>query len=224
MIIVLVPKPINPKPAIMKKLLCLCICFCLLATTKAQFEKGQKVITGQLSFNNWTTQSQPAILTSSLSQIATSFSLSRFTSPTIIKGFGFNFAYALNNSEFNDISTGIFYNCTKLEKIASRFYLTFAGNAALNYYENQSDFTKNSGIISSVSLSLGLLYHLNNRFLLSASVVDLASLSYGVSDSKSSTNTYNYNTKNKIFDFYTGLSNFDLYKVVFGFKYLLKKK
>lgn len=224
MIIVLVPKLISPKPAIMKNLLLLYISFCLVTTSKAQFEKGQHVIAGQLSFNNWTTESQPATLSSSLSQIATSFSLSRFTSSTVIKGFGFTFAYAINNADFHNISTGIFYNCTKLEKIANRFYLTFAGNAAINYYENQSDFTKNSGIISSVSLGLGLLYHLNNRFLLSASIVDLASLSYGIGDSNTSTNTYNYNTKNRTFDFYTGLSNFDLYKAVFGCKYLLKKK
>ena len=56
MIIVLVLKPIQPKPAIMKNLLLLCICFCLVATTQAQFEKGQKVIAGQFSFYTESTQ------------------------------------------------------------------------------------------------------------------------------------------------------------------------
>ncbi|MBI1692345.1 MAG: hypothetical protein FYV88_0680, partial [Bacteroidetes bacterium] len=172
MVIVLVPKPINPKPAIMKNLLLLCICFCLVATSKAQFEKGQKMIAGQLSFNSLTTQPKTTFTGSTSSNIFTSFSLSRFASPTIIKGFGVTFEYGEHSSNFFSSSVGVFYSCTKLEKLANRFYLTFGGTLAINYSEFKNFDTKHSSVTSIVSLNLGLLYHLNNRFLLSASVVD----------------------------------------------------
>ena len=224
MIIVLVPKPINPKPASMKNLLLSCICFCLVATTKAQFEKGQKMIAGQLSFNSLTTQPKTTFIGSTSSNIFTSFSLSRFASPTSIKGFGVTFEYGEHSSNFFSSSVGVFYNCTKLEKLANRFYLTFGGTLAINYSEFKNFDTKHSSVTSIVSLNLGLLYHLNNRFLLSASVVDLASLSYSHGDSKTSNNASTSDTKSKAFNLYTGLSGFDLYNVAFGFRYLLKKK
>jgi hypothetical protein len=135
MIIVLVLKPIQPKPASMKNLLLLCICFCIVVTSKAQFEKGQKMIAGQLSFNSLTTQPKTTFTGSTSSNIFTSISLSRFASPTIIKGFGVTFEYGEHSSNFFSSSVGVFYNCTKLEKLANRFYLTYGGNLAINYSE-----------------------------------------------------------------------------------------
>jgi hypothetical protein len=224
MIIVLVLKPIQSKPAIMKNLLLLCICFCIVVTSKAQFEKGQKVITGQFSFNTQSTQINSPSGVSNASDVFAAFSYSSFSSPTTLKGFGINLVYGDNSTNSISNSVGIFYNYTKLEKLANRFFLTFDGTAAINYSEFKNFDTKHSSVTSIVSLNLGLLYHLNNRFLLSASVVDLASLSYSHGDSKTSNSASTSDTKSKAFNLYTGLSGFDLYNVAFGFRYLLKKK
>ena len=224
MIIVLVPKPINPKPAIMKKLLLLCICICLVATTKAQFEKGQKMIAGQLSFNSLTTQPKTTFTGSTSSNIFTSFSLSRFASPTIINGFGVTFEYGEHSSNFFSSSVGVFYKYTKLEKLANRFFLTFDGTAAINYSQGNFNPTKQTYIFSNVSLNLGLLYNLNNRFLLSASLVNLASLTYSFSETNTSmVGSTAVNTKSKGF-YFNSLRGFNLNNVSFGFSYLLKKK
>ena len=226
MIIVLVPKPINPKPAIMKNLLFLCICFCLVATTKAQFEKGQKVIAGQFSFYTQSTQiNSPSWGVSHASDVFAAFSYSSFSSPTTLKGFGINLVYGDNSTNSIGNSVGVFYNYTKLEKLANRFYLTFDGTAAINYSQGNFNPTKQTFIFSNVSLNLGLLYHLNNRFLLSASLVNLASLSYSFSETNTSmVGGTAVNTKRKGFNFNSGLSGFNLNNVAFGFRYLLKKK
>ena len=224
MIIVLVPKPINPKPAIMKKLLCLCICFCLVATTKAQFEKGQKVITGQFSFNTQSTQINSPSGVSNASDVFAAFSYSSFSSPTTLKGFGINLVYGDNSTNSISNSVGIFYNYTKLEKLANRFFLTFDGTAAINYSQGNFNPTKQTFIFSNVSLDLGFLYHLNNRFLLSASLVNLASLSYSFSETSTSmVGSPAVNTKRKGF-YFNSLRGFNLNNMAFGFRYLLKKK
>jgi hypothetical protein len=225
MIIVLVPKPINPKPAIMKKLLLSCICICLVATTKAQFEKGQKVIASQFSFYTQSTQINSPSSVSHASDVFAAFSYSSFSSPTTLKGFGINLVYGDNSTNTIANSVGVFYKYTKLEKLANRFFLTFDGTAAINYSQGNFNPTKQTYIFSDVSLDLGFLYNLNNRFLLSASLVNLASLSYSFSETNTSmVGGTAVNTKRKGFNFNSGLSEFNLNFVVFGFKYLLKKK
>jgi hypothetical protein len=225
MIIVLVLKPIQPKPAIMKNLLLLCICFCLVATTQAQFEKGQKVIAGQFSFYTESTQTNSPSWVSHASDVFAAFSYSSFSSPTILKGFGINLVYGDNSTNSLANSVGVFYNYTKLEKLANRFFLTFNGTAAINYSQGNFNPTKQTFLFSNVSLNLGLLYHLNNRFLLSASLVNLASLSYSFSETNTSmVGGTAVNTKRKGFNFNSGLRGFNLNNVAFGFSYLLKKK
>ena len=224
MIIVLVLKPIQSKPAIMKNLLLLCICFCIVVTSKAQFEKGQKVITGQFSFNTQSTRINSPSGVSNASDVFAAFSYSSFSSPTTLKGFGFNLVYGDNSTNSISNSVGIFYNYTKLEKLANRFFLTFDGTAAINYSQGNFNPTKQTFIFSNVSLNLGLLYHLNNRFLLSASLVNLASLSYSFSETNTSmVGSPAVNTKRKGF-YFNSLRGFNLNNMAFGFRYLLKKK
>jgi hypothetical protein len=214
----------------MKNLLLLCFFFFLITSSKAQFEKGQKMIGGQFSFYDQNIQANSVTPKSNSSSINASFSLSNFTSPTLFKGFGFNYGYGDNATNYISSSIGAFYNCTKLEKLANRFYLTFGGTAAINYSETNTsanfaqDKNKQTSITPSISLGLGLLYHLNNRFLLSASLVNLASLSYSFNESKIFPNwSTSYNTKSNTFNLNSGLNGFNLYNVAFGFKYLLKK-
>jgi hypothetical protein len=79
-------------------------------------------------------------------------------------------------------------------------------------------------IIPSAFLGLGLMYQLNNRFLLSAALVNLANLSYCFFDTKIFTtgNSANSTISNTL-NFNSGLNRFSLNNISFGFNYLLKK-
>ena len=183
------------------------------------------MIAGQFSFNTQSTQFNSPSGFSNASDVFAAFSYSSFSSPTTLKGFGINLLYGDNSTNNIGNSVGVYYKYTKLEKLANRFFLTFDGTAAINYSQGNFNPTKQTYIFSNVSLNLGLLYHLNNRFLLSASLVNLASLSYSFSETNTSmVGGTAVNTKRKGFNFNSGLSGFNLNNVAFRFKYLLKKK
>ena len=214
----------------MKNLLTLCSCFLLITSIKAQFDKGQKMIDGQFSFYNQKIQANSVTPKSNASYVNASFSLSHFTSPSIIMGFGISYGYGDNGENSTSNSVGAFYNCMKLEKLANRFYFTFAGTASINYNENNSsanlgqDKNKQTSITPSISLGLGLLYHLNNRFLLSASLVNIGNLSYSIDNTKTFHNGSESNTtKSNTFKLNSGLNGFNVNDIAFGFRYLLKK-
>lgn len=213
----------------MKNLLLFCICILLISSTKAQFEKGQKMITGQFSFSDQKYQSSSAPSSTNSSFVGTSFSYSHFTSPTTIRGFGINFGY---NDNSNNISStyGAFYNYTKLETLAKRLYLSFGGTAAINYRNyifNNPNFNSNnqSSITPSITIGLGLLYQLNNRFLVSASLVNLANLYCSFDKTESFPNGgTSFTNKSRTFGLSTGLTGYSLSNIGIGFNYLLKKK
>jgi hypothetical protein len=213
----------------MKNLLLFCICILLLSSSKAQFEKGQKMITGQFSFSDQKVQSGSSTSSPNSSYIFASFSLSHFTNPTTIKGFGINYGY--NDNSYNITSTyGAFYNCTKLEALTKRVYLSFGGTAAINYRNyifNNPNFNANTqtSITPSLSIGLGLLYHLNDRFLVTASVLNLASLYCSFDNSETFPNGGSpITTKSHTLGLSSGLTGYSLSSIGLGFNYLLKKK
>lgn len=213
----------------MKTLLLFVGCCLLISTSKAQFEKGQKMIDGQFSFYDQTIQATSLAPTSSSSNINASFALLHFSNPTTIKGFGISYSYGDNNSNYITSSYGAFYSYTKLETLAKRLYLSFGGKAGINYseYNNEnpgfSKYQQNS-ITPNLSLGMGLLYHLNNRFLVTANLLNLANLSYSFNNTKTyPTGSTPYNTKSSTININTSLNGFNLNSISFGFKYLLKK-
>lgn len=212
----------------MKNLLLFCICILLLSSAKAQFEKGQKMLGGQFSFYDQKVNTSMGTPAPNSSNVGVDFSMSHFASPTIIKGFGIFYGYGDNGYNINS-TYGAFYRCTKLEALAKRFYLSFGGTAEIIYREyigNNPNFStyKETNIMPSLSLGLGLVYHLNNRFLVTASLLNLATLSYSFDKIEnfpfaSAATT----TKSNTFSLNTGLNTFSLNSIGFGFNYLLKK-
>lgn len=142
----------------MKSLFCLFVNVCILTNAKAQFEKGQKMITGQFSFGYQTIQHTSAFPSSSSSNFFTSFTLSRFTTPTTIKSFGVNLGYSGNSGNYDERSLGVCYNFTKLQKLANRFYLTFPGNATIEYGELINGVSEQTYVSTDASVGIGLLY------------------------------------------------------------------
>lgn len=215
----------------MKTFLLILICFVSISGF-AQFEKGQQMIDGQFSFYSQNNQANSFNPKTNSSSINTSLGLSHFTSPNTIQGFGINLGYGDNGINFIYSNAGLFYQCTKLENLAKKLYLSFGGNAALNYSQSTNFNTitgfyknKQTSFTPAISLNMGLLYQLNKRFLISTQLLNIASLSYSFGSADNYTSTTSFNTtKSNSVSLNTGLNGYNLNSISFGFKYLLLPK
>ena len=212
----------------MKTILLILICFVSISSF-AQFEKGQQMIDGQFSFYSQNSQANSFNPKTNSSSINTSFGLSHFTSPNTIQGFGINLGYGDNGINYIYSNAGVYYQYTKLENLAKKFYLSFGGNAALNYsqstnFNNVTGFYKykQTSITPGISFNMGLLYQLNKRLLISTQLLNIASLSYSFisSDNYTTINSFNTTKSNSVI-LNTGLNGFNLNSISFGFKYLI---
>jgi len=223
----------------MKNTCLLLLLLSFVTVSHAQFQTGKKVIGGQIEIatlnNNYF--SSPGS-EQRVTQFSTSFSLSRFKSPTLLNGFGLTYSY---NHAHNNIGSptddqvyyshniGAFISSTKLTPLAKKFYLTLTGNAGAGYGFSKTDhvpstgnYSKGEGYNLYVSGDLGLLYQLNERFLFTATLTNLLNLSYH----HGSTSNYSGTTVNKInnssFGLSSGLTGFSVNNISVGVRYLLK--
>jgi hypothetical protein len=211
----------------------LSVCF-----VNAQFTKGQKMIGGQLEFNtsNTNVSSQPGAFNKSFI-FGISPSFSRFTSASAFNTIGFSYVY--NHSQFSihtpneQISDlhdfGVYVERMKLEQLAKRFYFTYSGRVGLTYgfgkaaypiTPNNTTEYNNYGVYASAGI--GLLYQVNQRFLLSCGLNNLISVYYNHTENKSNSGSGSKNSTNNA-GFATGLSNISLNAISIGVKYMLKK-
>lgn len=214
--------------------------FCLLLTIitcDAQFQAGQKAIGGQVSLNLYdnNTGSLPTPGQRSTS-FSTSLSLSHFKTPTVSKGLGifYNHLHSRGNiGGTNELtssanSIGVFVNTSKLQTLTKNFYLAFTGTAQGAYTFSTSKLTvlpaknETSGYNIGLSGSLGLLYQLNQQFLLTCDLNNLLGVSYGHVNYKSVGVANGYDNHSNTFTFSSGLSGFSLNTLSVGIKYLLK--
>src|SRR6478735_2853885 len=160
----------------------------------AQFTAGQKMIGGQFAFNtsNANVSNQPGDASKSLI-IGISPSFSRFTSASAFNTIGFSYVYDHSQynihtpneqiSDFHDF--GVYGERMKLEQLAKRFYFTYSGRVGLTYgfgktaypsSANNNASYNNYGIYASAGI--GLLYQVNQRFMLSCGLNNLISVYY----------------------------------------------
>ncbi|MBY0481256.1 MAG: hypothetical protein K2Q21_07870 [Chitinophagaceae bacterium] len=214
----------------MKNLLLFFLCILVLNTVNAQFTKGQRTIDGQFSFFNqhYSGSTNTYSAPTNNSSLGLALSLSRFSNPNTIKGFGLRYFYSDNGSFQIRNGAAAFYSYTKLETLAKQFYLSFSGVG--NVYYNEDKWVvintpyKETGLGVGINLEMGLLYQLNQRFLITARLVNLANLNY------TNYRTQQYPTsgslpepaKSSSVNFYTGLNGFSLNNISIGFRYLLK--
>lgn len=225
----------------MKNLLLLTAFLCVAFFAEAQFVTGQKLISGQFGFyfNNTDVASTPGT-SNQIFSFSFSPSFSRFKSPTLIIGGGLYYAYNryhnfIGNpqSELSQSShtMGLFVNRTKLESLAKKFYFTYTGTASANYqtshpfFPSGSSFTWQDYYGATVSGSIGLLYELSPRFLLSWELSNLVAVSYRyqVETGKLANGTTSYKNVSNNVSLLTNLSGFNLGNVGIGVRYMLKK-
>lgn len=224
----------------MKNLLLFTTFLCSVFFANAQFTTGQKLISGHLGFgfSNTKITNNPGV---SNKNTVFSFSpaFSRFKSPNVMTGIGLRYQYngyhgmigdPVNEFRQNQHAFALFVNRTKLEPLAKKFYFTYTGEVNANYQVNHPN-TRPLNPVNwydiygvSASGSIGLLYELNQRFLLSFELSNLVSISYHhtIEQGKTQTTTVFKNTSDN-FGFSANLSGFNLASVDVGVKYLLKK-
>ena len=212
--------------------------FVAVTVCRAQFETGKKVIGGQISIATSKTNNPsifPGNMQRSLS-FSTSLSLSKFKTPLLLNGFGFNYDYS--HYEYNPAfsgtrniwnnNIGLFVNSMKLQLLARKIYLSYTGTAGAGYgfgkttYGFGSNYSKTKGYTVYVSGGLGLLYQLNARFLLTASLSNLLNLSYNHGDVIEHSGTIDNTASTNSINLSSGLNGFPLDFIGIGVKYMLK--
>lgn len=225
-----------------RMLLFICLLF-IISGTDAQFQAGQKLLGGQLSFGsnsgNISTYSPvPPQPDQRYTSFGLNLSLSRFTSPTVLNGVGISYAYIHSRynigTPFEQTNTsnilGAFVNKTKLQPLATKFYLSFTGTGYGNYLSgtgtavpaNNTPESKNKTYTLGISGSMGLVYQLNQRFLVSCELSNLLNLAYSHGHSKYTSGTSITEKYNNAIAFSTGLSGFSMNSLSFGVRYLFK--
>lgn len=221
----------------MKKLCLLLTLLCFVYATEAQFSTGQRMIGGQLSvgYSNTDFNTTP-IQKQNNSSVSISPVFSRFSSPTRINGFGLQYSYAHQKTgigspseqTYNSHLIGAFVSQTHLQPLAKKLYFTLSGTAGAGYQFQKISSTSSpattdiKGVNVYLRGGIGLLYQLNQRFVLSTQLNNLVSLEFGHGKTTNNNGTVSTsNTTNQV-GFSTGLNGFSLNSIGIGVSYLLK--
>jgi hypothetical protein len=224
----------------MKNLLLSAVLLCIAFTTQAQFTTGQKMIGGQFS-GGLTSASQASSPSKNNSgDVSLALSFSKFKSATQFNTIGFSYSYGHTSSAgtSNEITDNlhafsIFAERTKLQQLARNFYFTYTGSLTAAYLLNRNKNTISSVVTTdkrntySVAASggIGLMYQLNERFILTSGLSNLLSVNFQHYDVNTTTGTAaTVKSPYNSFRLATGLSGLSLNNMSIGFKYLLKKK
>lgn len=189
----------------MKKIPLLIIGSVLTTASFAQFQKNDRLLSGQFFFNNG---SEKNINTNAkISGLSTGINLSasKFSSATRYNSIQLSYTYTTNKqdngsgniSKFSNNQIGLSLGRTMLSPLASRFYLSIPITGGFSIGQGKN---RNNSILSAssnsfsvgVSASLGLLYQTQKRWVFMANIISLGQLSYNNSRIKS------YNTSGQI--------------------------
>jgi hypothetical protein len=210
---------------------------CVIAT-RAQFEKGKKVLSGSIGFNqNQFNNLNTPQTDQGYTSLFTNFSLMKFTSPGSLQGFGLSYGYSGSHS--NDAfspqnsyshSIGIYFASTRLQPLARKLSLAFTGTFGGNYGFGKS--TNTTGTVSasntsssygvSLTAGMGLWYQLNDRFIISGELSNLLSAKYNYGMETAHIGSSTSKVHGSSINITTGLSGFTLNSFAFGVRYLLR--
>jgi hypothetical protein len=204
----------------------------------AQFETGKKLVSGQLGLGFSNDKVNSTTNTDRITSVANlQVSLSRFLSPTALKGFGFNYGYDYAHNNINNPGLdqkgyahlfGAFITRTKLHPLAKKFYLSFSGTLGAGYgfgkikYTNIPGSTDTKTMYTNIFGSLGVWYQLSPRFILSGELSNLFNLSYRYNSGDVHSGTNNYKYSQSSINFNTGLSGTALNNLSIGVRYILR--
>ncbi len=222
----------------MKKITLLFVLAFAITIVKAQFEVGQKIVSGTLgiSGNNYkTNDSTSGFAKQNNTNFNIGFSIGKFKTANHATGFGISLMNGYSNSQnFNTNASIKQNNYTIAANYFSTYYHSFGKsflvwlnwNTGLSYgfsNYNQTSATSSSKSNSfgiSSSLNPGISYRINDRFLLNAALNNFLSLSYNHSKNTNS-NYPSINNEYKQNNFALN-TNMSLTNINIGISYLMK--
>jgi hypothetical protein len=211
----------------------------------AQFEKGQLLADGQLSFANSKTVTNPdTIATNTTTNTLTSFSftpsIGKFTSEHVMYGVGVEYnLYATTTQnagtlspdleKYNHQSIGLRFYTRRYFPLAKNlyFYLDAAFIPAYTFNtENDSSTTnehiKTNGVSLGAFLSTGVSYKLGSRWLANATLPTIVDIEYAHSK-QTNTGSFPGQQTFSSFSVSSGLAGGLFDNITIGFSYLLHK-
>lgn len=217
----------------MKKLILLAaFSFFILVAVKAQFETGQKILSGGISLSNNNIESTDPSTTPSQSffNFGINGSFGKFVKPNHAVGFGIYYSNSTQTGTINYFNQNqniisINYFSSYYKSFAKNLYgwltwyasgnYTFASGA--NYIQKAQDFGIGASIVPDIT------YKISKRVLLNASLNNLLSLSYSHNETNYVSSTNPTLTQNS-FGFSSSLSTTNIGNIGLGFSVLLNKK
>jgi hypothetical protein len=218
----------------------LVFCIVMINTSYGQFEAGKRMIGGGIGFNTATNDRHSSPILSSAQThtgFGTNVSISKFASPSLIKGVGVIYSYNYFHSDIDhplvdrverSHQVGLFINRTKLQPIGKKLYLAFTGKLTGLYgfgksdYTQTEDYTDSKSYTASVNAEIGIWYQLNQRFILTGEFNNLFSVHYNYGTYITATNTTVTEGNSSSFNISSGLSGVPLNAVHIGLRYILK--
>lgn len=221
----------------MKKIHLLTCCILVTSTCFSQFQKNDRLVSGQIYFNNSNNKSITNNAQTTNWGTGINIAFSRFSSATRYNSFNLSYAYSGNKQEngigglnkFANNQIGLAYGQTILSPLASRLYLSFPFSGGFSVTKGQN---KNNNVLVSSGNSLalglnavmGLVYQTKKRWVFTANIISLGGISYNHSRIKE----YNISgqviseSRSNSFNFTSGLSGTAFNNLAIGAGYLLK--
>jgi len=224
----------------MRNILLLILLFLCINNCEAQFQKGQKLIGGQIGFSSGL-DGYSAITSDRTynTTVRLNLSLSKFASPVVANGMGITYQYNYNHSNVDNPTLeqqsyqhtlGLFVSRTRLLPLARKLDIAFTGTGGLNYTFGKLTYLSSSngatidvkGITPYIGGSLGVWYQLGRSLLLTCEFSNLVTLNYTYSQSVAhSVGGDVKNTSNR-FNFSAGLSGAQLNGLAIGLRFILR--
>ncbi|MCY7420747.1 MAG: hypothetical protein LH478_03280 [Chitinophagaceae bacterium] len=203
----------------------------------SQFQKGQKVLGGNVGFStgkiDYTVPNQSRQTSFSINP-----SIGWFCKPNVLAGFGVSYGFnnlknsgtnsQRNESKSQNMAVNAFSQ--KFLGVANKLFFTINSGASINYsfgknesFNGSSDISSKSNIYGvNVNLAPGLSYRIGNHFLFDAYLSNLVNIGYTHSQTKGSNSSEKSVSNN--FNLSSSLSNTSLGNIGLGFRWLIPNK
>jgi hypothetical protein len=219
----------------MKKQLLIAILVFIGLNASAQFTKGEKVLSGNISFNTNknTNNNGVSILENSASSFGLNTGIGWVKSEKRISGFRVGYYNSmskanngLDKNTLNSINIGLFNQYIKSYNKNFFGFLETNLNGGINWgkYTNFASTTggyKTKGYNINTNANIGVGYRITKHLIADATLTNLLGISYSHSGPESNS-TVLQTSKSDNLSISTGLSSFSLNNVAIGFRWVFK--
>lgn len=204
----------------------------VLSVQAQPFEKGDKLLGGSIGYivQRSTYNTLPTPNNQNRDYKYYNFSIAPsigfFTKPNRLTGFSLLFGYGSsipsNDYKQKSYSYGASFFKQYWNALGKNFYFNIQGRAGADYSRNiytsntQKDEIRSA--TAAIAIEPGFAYRMKKRLVLDVYYTSFLSAAYTFNERRSNSNAY---TRDYVVSAVTGLQNFSLNNVVFGFRYLL---